>query len=88
MVVGNKGITVDQARVQMAIWAILAVPLLISTDLDIIMPEFKEILLDKDVIAISQCKLGKQGTRIYTRDGLVGAFVTKIHKLTDLLKII
>lgn len=49
----------------MAVWAILAAPLLMSTDLRNIRPEFKSILLNKDVIKISQDPLGIQGRRIY-----------------------
>lgn len=49
----------------MAIWAILAAPLLMSTDLRNIRPEFKEILLNKRIIAINQDKLGIQGRRVF-----------------------
>lgn len=47
----------------MALWAILASPLLMSVDLRTIRPEFKEILLNKDVIAINQDPMGVQGRR-------------------------
>ncbi|KOB73742.1 Alpha-N-acetylgalactosaminidase [Operophtera brumata] len=47
----------------MAVWAVMAAPLLISTDLTTIRPEFKEILLNRGVIAVNQDVLGKQGTR-------------------------
>lgn len=49
----------------MAIWAILAAPLLMSTDLRTIRPEYKAILQNKKIIAIDQDKLGIQGRRIY-----------------------
>lgn len=65
LLIGNFGLSVDQAKVQMAVWAILAAPLLISTDLATIKPEFKEILLNQDVIAVNQDPLGKQGTRVW-----------------------
>ncbi|XP_049876958.1 alpha-N-acetylgalactosaminidase-like isoform X2 [Pectinophora gossypiella] len=55
----------DMARIQMAIWAIMAAPLLISVDLDDIRPEFKEVLLNKEVIYVNQDVLGKQGLRVY-----------------------
>lgn len=48
----------------MAIWAILAAPLLMSTDLKNIRPEFHEILINQQIIAVNQDKLGIQGTRI------------------------
>lgn len=68
LVIGNSGLTVDQARVQMAVWSVLAAPLIMSVDLSTIKPEFKEILLNKDVIAVNQDPLGKQGLRVYNED--------------------
>lgn len=50
----------------MALWAILASPMLMSVDLRNIRPEFKEILINRDVIAINQDRLGVQGRRIYS----------------------
>ncbi|XP_063367095.1 alpha-N-acetylgalactosaminidase [Cydia amplana] len=65
LLVGNYGLSLDQARVQMAVWAVLAAPLLISADLARMRPEFKEILLNRDIIAVNQDPLGKQGLRVY-----------------------
>ncbi|XP_031765772.2 alpha-N-acetylgalactosaminidase-like [Galleria mellonella] len=67
LLIGNFGLSVDQARVQMAVWSILAAPLLMSVDLATIKPEFKEILLNRDIIAVNQDKLGKQGLRIWKK---------------------
>ncbi|GBP17496.1 Alpha-N-acetylgalactosaminidase [Eumeta japonica] len=67
LLIGNYGLTVDQAKVQMAVWAILAAPLLISADLATMRPEFKEILLNHRVIAINQDRLGKQGLRVFQK---------------------
>lgn len=55
----------DQARVQMAVWSVLAAPLLMSTDLANMRDEFKEILLNKDIIAVNQDPMGKQGLRVF-----------------------
>lgn len=49
----------------MAIWAILAAPLLMSVDLRTIRPEYKTILQNKKIIAVDQDPLGIQGRRIY-----------------------
>lgn len=49
----------------MAIWAILAAPLLMSVDLRTIRPEYKAILQNKKIIAVDQDPLGIQGRRIY-----------------------
>lgn len=47
LIIGNYGLSIDQSQTQMALWAILAAPLLMSTDLTNIRPEFKKILLNK-----------------------------------------
>lgn len=65
MIIGNFGLSYEQSKVQMAIWAILAAPLLMSVDLRTIRPEYKAILQNKKIIAIDQDKLGIQGRRIY-----------------------
>ncbi|CAH0590125.1 unnamed protein product [Chrysodeixis includens] len=71
LVIGNSGLTVDQAEVQMAIWSILAAPLMMSVELEDMQPAFKRILLNRDVIAVNQDKLGKQGLRVW-RSGEAG----------------
>ncbi|XP_045777161.1 alpha-N-acetylgalactosaminidase isoform X1 [Maniola jurtina] len=65
LIIGNYGLSLDQAKVQMAIWSMLAAPLFMSVDLATIRPEFKEILLNRDIIAIDQDVLGKQGLRVW-----------------------
>lgn len=64
LLIGNYGLTIDQSKAQMAVWAILAAPLLMSVDLKNIRPEFREILINRAVIAVNQDKLGIQGTRV------------------------
>nr|CAI5835205.1 unnamed protein product [Callosobruchus analis] len=54
----------------MAIWAILAAPLLMSVDLRTIKPEYKAILQNKKIIAVDQDILGIQGRRIYKHKGI------------------
>ena len=49
----------------MGIWCMLASPLMMSADLRTIRPEFKEILLNKNLIKLNQDKLGVQARRIY-----------------------
>lgn len=65
LIIGNYGLSYEQCKVQMAIWAILAAPLLMSVDLRTIRPEYKAILQNKKIIAVDQDKLGIQGRRIY-----------------------
>ena len=50
----------------MAIWCILAAPLIMSNDLRNIKPESKEILLNKLAISVNQDSLGVQGRKLYS----------------------
>ncbi|XP_073994804.1 alpha-N-acetylgalactosaminidase-like isoform X2 [Rhodnius prolixus] len=68
LIIGNFGLSYDQSKVQMAIWTILAAPLLLSTDLATIRSEFQEILLNKNIIEVHQDPLGIQGLRVYRKD--------------------
>jgi len=71
LVIGNFGLSHDQERVQMAIWAILAAPLIASVDLRTIRPDSKAILQNKGAIAINQDPLGIQGRRVYQVDKMI-----------------
>jgi alpha-galactosidase len=62
--IGNGGMTADQYRTQMSLWAILAAPLLAGNDLSKMDETTKSILINKEVIAVDQDKLGAQGSRI------------------------
>jgi len=68
--VGNGKLTLSENRVHFSMWAMLAAPLLAGNDLPNMKPEVKAILTNRDVIAIDQDRLGKQGTRAYA-DGEV-----------------
>ncbi len=51
---------------QMSIWAIIAAPLLMGNDLRQLDPESVAVLQNKEVIAINQDPLGKQGGVIWS----------------------
>ena len=68
--VGNGELTLAENRSHFSMWAMLAAPLLAGNDLPHMKPEINAILTNKDVIAIDQDTLGKQGTRAYS-DGEV-----------------
>jgi alpha-galactosidase len=68
--VGNGRLTPAENRSHFSMWAMLAAPLLAGNDLTKMTPEIKDILTNRDVIAIDQDVLGKQGSRIYS-DGEV-----------------
>uniref|UniRef100_A0A023G626 Alpha-galactosidase n=1 Tax=Amblyomma triste TaxID=251400 RepID=A0A023G626_AMBTT len=70
LIIGNYGLSYDQSKAQMALWAILAAPLFMSVDLRTIRPEFKDILLNRQIIAINQDPLGIMGRRIVTEKGI------------------
>lgn len=58
LIIGNFGLSYEQSKTQMALWAILAAPLLMSVDLRSIRPEYKAILQNKKIIAVDQDPLG------------------------------
>jgi alpha-galactosidase len=68
--VGNGKLSLAENRAHFSMWAMLAAPLLAGNDLPNMKPEINAILTNKDVIAIDQDKLGKQGRRVYS-DGEV-----------------
>lgn len=70
LLIGNFGLSYDQSKAQMALWSILAAPLIMSNDLKNIRPEFRDILINRHVIAINQDKLGIQGRRVSSKDNI------------------
>jgi alpha-galactosidase len=75
--VGNGKLTLRENRSHFSMWAILAAPLLAGNDLPKMKPEIKAILTNRDVIAINQDSLGKQGTRAYS-DGEVEVWTRQL----------
>jgi len=61
----RNGLNPDESQTTMAMWAIWASPLLMSNDLRTVKPWAKEILLNREVIAVNQDVLGIQGTKIF-----------------------
>ncbi len=57
-------------RTQMSMWCMLAAPLMIGCDIRKMDAATKTILLNKDIISIDQDTLGKQGFRVFRRDGI------------------
>ena len=62
--IGNGGMTDDEYRTHMSLWAILAAPLLAGNDLRSVPRDILEILTNKEVIAVDQDPMGKQGRRV------------------------
>jgi alpha-galactosidase len=66
--VGNGGMTVPEYRAHFSLWSLLASPLMAGNDLRDMKPEIQQILTNKEVIAVNQDPLGKQGRRVH-KDG-------------------
>jgi len=62
--IGNGHMTDDEYRTHMSLWSMLAAPLLAGNDVRDMSQATKDILLNKEAIAIDQDTLGKQGTRL------------------------
>ncbi|HEY4900115.1 MAG TPA: glycoside hydrolase family 27 protein [Terriglobales bacterium] len=65
--VGNGGMTTDEYRTHMSLWAMFAAPLLAGNDVRNMSTDTRSILLNKDVIAIDQDPLGQQGQFVFKR---------------------
>ncbi|XP_071786704.1 alpha-N-acetylgalactosaminidase-like isoform X2 [Asterias amurensis] len=75
LIIGNKGLNVNQSNAQMAMWAIFAAPLLMSNDLRNIQPVYRDILLNKEVIRINQDPAGKMGKKMLELGTTVAVWV-------------
>ena len=70
--VGNGGMTDTEYRSHFSLWAILAAPLIAGNDLRTMTPEIHDILTNKEVIAVDQDPLGREGERV-TKNGEAGS---------------
>ena len=77
--VGNGGMSLEEYRTHMSLWALLAAPLIAGNDLRTMTPEIKAILTNRDVIAVNQDRLGRQATRVWKR----GAVEAWLKPLSD-----
>lgn len=68
--IGNGGQTQQEYRSHMAIWSMMSAPLMAGNDIRNMDVLTKEILLNKDVIAINQDKLGKSAFRFVQLNGI------------------
>ena len=62
--IGNGGMTADEYRAHMSLWAMQAAPLIAGNDLRTMSAETKAILTNAEVIAVDQDSLGAQGTLV------------------------
>ena len=59
--VGNGGMTTEEYKTHFSLWCMLAAPLIAGNDLQNMNPDTKSILVNKEIIAIDQDSLGRQG---------------------------
>ncbi|XP_055918946.1 alpha-N-acetylgalactosaminidase [Eupeodes corollae] len=70
LILGNYGLSYEQSKTQMAVWAILAAPLIMSNDLKAVQPEIRDILTNSEIIAVNQDPLGIQGRRVLLKNDI------------------
>jgi len=63
--IGNGGMTDDEYRAHMSLWAVMAAPLMAGNDLRTMTPATKEILMNREVIAVDQDPMGVQGRKVW-----------------------
>jgi alpha-galactosidase len=76
--VGNGGMTMAEYRAHFSLWCLLSAPLMAGNDIRSMTPEVRDILTNRDVIAVDQDTL-QQGRRI-RKDGDLEVWA---KKLTD-----
>jgi alpha-galactosidase len=62
--VGNGGLNAAESRSHFSFWALLAAPLMAGNDLRTMSAETREILTNREVIAVDQDPLGMQGRKV------------------------
>jgi alpha-galactosidase len=82
--VGNGGMTFEEYRTHLSLWALLAAPLLAGNDLSKMSPETLALLTNRDIIAIDQDPTGKQGDRVSAE----GKFEIWARELADGSKVV
>jgi alpha-galactosidase len=68
--VGNGGMTDNEYRAHFSLWVILAAPLVAGNDLRDMRPGIHDILTNKEVIAVDQDSLGREGERVWKNGDL------------------
>jgi alpha-galactosidase len=63
--IGNGGMSDSEYRAHFSLWAMMAAPLIAGNDIAAMTPATREILLNREVIAVDQDALGAQGRRVW-----------------------
>lgn len=82
--IGNFGLSLEQARAQMAIWSVWAAPLYMSNDLRNIEAQFAGVLKNKLLIGVNQDPMGVFGLMTQqSADGTQQAFVKPVEPIRN-----
>jgi len=76
--VGNSGMSLTEYRAHFSMWCLLAAPLMAGNDIRSMTADIRDILTNKEVIAIDQDPLGRQGHRVKRADGLEAVSYTHL----------
>ena len=68
--VGNGDLTHEQSRAHLALWAILAAPLMAGNDLRTMSDDVREILTAPEIVAVDQDPVGRQGRLVRRGDDI------------------
>ncbi|HYC72439.1 MAG TPA: glycoside hydrolase family 27 protein [Opitutaceae bacterium] len=69
MEVGNPGLPYAESRAHFSLWCMLAAPLIAGNDVRKMSPEIRDLLVDREALAINQDPLGRQGWRFRVEAG-------------------
>ena len=75
--IGNGGMSTDEYRAHMSLWAINAAPLIAGNDLRFMDAATRDVLMNREVIAVDQDRLGQQGRRV-AQQGELDVWVRKL----------
>lgn len=83
LVLGNFLLSYEASRLQLAIWAVVAAPLIMTNDLETVRPEIKALLQNRDVIDVDQDSLGIPG-ELVLNSGNVQVWVRPINPINNI----
>ena len=66
--IGNGHMTDEEYRTHMSLWALTAAPLLAGNDIRSMTPAIREILMNREMLAVDQDSLGKQASPVKSGD--------------------
>ena len=75
--VGKGGMSNDEYRTHLSLWALMAAPLILGNDVRSMTPDTLALLDNRDVIAIAQDPLGAQGLPV-KKDGAVEIWTKRL----------